>query len=306
MEIDDFPRQPFHVRDAKRLGCSHRSVRRAAEDGLLVRVMRGVYRRSDVPDTVETRAAAARCVISSHHVAVDRTAAWLLGVDMLTLHEHELIPPLEVCALRGRNPTHRPELDGRSRDLSPSDVTRVGDVRVTTPLRTSLDLGCHLRRREAFAAMCLLARQHGLTAGDLVCELPRYRRRRGVVQCRQLARHVEPRVESHREAWTLLEIIDAGLPAPEPQWWVERDGVPAFRLDFAYVAARVCVEYDGAEAHDRTPGQREHDRQRRAWLQDDGWDVIVVRRGDFTGVGLGRWLEALREALRPSYTNRRW
>jgi len=27
---------------------------------------------------------------------------------------------------------------------------------------------------------------------------------------------VEPRVESARESWTLLEIIDAGLPVPEP------------------------------------------------------------------------------------------
>jgi hypothetical protein len=32
----------------------------------------------------------------------------------------------------------------------------------------------------------------------------------------------------------------------------------------------------------------------------------VVRRGDFTGDALDRWLAELRRALAPSYTNRRW
>jgi len=34
--------------------------------------------------------------------------------------------------------------------------------------------------------------------------------------------------------------------------------------------------------------------------------VIVVRIGDFTGDALDRWLDELRAALRPTYSNRRW
>jgi hypothetical protein len=127
-----------------------------------------------------------------------------------------------------------------------------------------------------------------------------------VVQARQLVPLVNPDIESLREAWTYLEIGDAGIPLPEAQYWVEIDGVPTYRLDFAYPHIRVCVEYDGFEAHERTPEQREYDRKRRQLLRDHGWTVIVVRRGDFTGDALDRWLRELRDALTPSYSNRRW
>ncbi|HWJ66848.1 MAG TPA: type IV toxin-antitoxin system AbiEi family antitoxin domain-containing protein [Nocardioides sp.] len=297
---------PFHIRDAERFGLTPGRVRRAAAAGLLVRPTRGTYRRADIADGILNRARAVACAVSQHHVAVDRTASWLHGVDVHTFGEHDLLPPIETCALRGHNPTRRPEVRGRTRDLLPEDFVQVGELLVTTPLRTALDLGCHLRRREAFAGMCLLARNHGFTSADLVRELPRFKRRRGVIQCRQLAAMVDPRVESHREAWTLLEIRGAGLPTPELQWWIQIDGVPTYRLDFAYVAARVCVEYDGEEFHDLTQEQRDADEERRSWLRDHGWTVIVVRRGDFTGAARERWIQQLCEALRSSYSNRRW
>ena len=50
--------------------------------------------------------------------------------------------------------------------------------------------------------------------------LPRFRRRRGVVQLRELLELVDARIESARESWTWLEIHDAGLPLPEPQVWI--------------------------------------------------------------------------------------
>ena len=99
-----------------------------------------------------------------------------------------------------------------------------------------------------------------------------------------------------------LAIHDAGLVAPEPQFWVETEGVRAYRLDLAYPRARIAVEYDGWEAHEQTQEQRENDCARREWLRDNGWTVIVVRRGDFTGPALDRWLRELTEALRPTYS----
>lgn len=306
MEINDLPAEPFRIRDAELYGLTRRQVQLATEDGLLLRAANGVYRRSDLADTIRARAMVVACAVTAHHVAVDRTAAWLHGVEMLTLDEQVLLPPIESCALRGRRPSRRPELDGRTRDLAPHDIMTIDGVRVTTPMRTALDLGCHLRQREAFAAMCLLARHHAFSARDLVRELPRFRGRRGVVQLRALAPLVDPRVESHREAWTLLEIVGACLPVPEPQWWVEIDGVPAYRLDFAYPLARVCVEYDGFDHHLRTPEQRAYDDRRRAWLRENGWTVIVIRRGDFADGASARWTRELRGALTPSYTNRRW
>ena len=79
--------------------------------------------------------------------------------------------------------------------------------------------------------------------------------------------------------------------------------MPTYRLDFAYRRRRVCVEYDGEEAH---RDQEEYDADRRAWLRDHGWTVIVVRQGDFGDEALDRWLAELREALAAAYSNRRW
>ncbi|MDN4161403.1 DUF559 domain-containing protein [Nocardioides abyssi] len=266
---------------------------------------RGVFVPAHLPDTIDLRGRAVAKVLSEHHVVTDRTAAWLHGVDAHLEVEHEDGPLIESCALRGHRATRLTAADGRTRDLAPGDVTVLHGVRVTTPLRTALDLGCCLRRREAYGAMVMLARQHGLTATDLVRETARYRGRRGVVQLRGLAPLVDPRLESPREAWVLLEIADAGLPLPEPQVWVEVDGVPTYRLDLAYRRRRVCVEYDGHDAHS-TAEQCLYDERRRAWLRRQGWIVIVVRNGDFSGPALDRWLDELRHELRSGYSNRRW
>ncbi|MEQ6899615.1 DUF559 domain-containing protein [Nocardioides sp. YIM 152588] len=305
MNLPDLPHHPFLLRDAALLGITERQLQRAAAQGQVCRKARGVYVRTDLADSVELRAQVVALAASPHHVAVDRTAAWLHGVDALTYAEHDLLPPVETCALRGHHPTERSEARGRTRDLLPSDVVDVFGVLTTTPLRTALDLGCHLRRREAYAAMCALARLHGLHAHHLVTELPRFRGRRGVIQCRALAPLVDPRIESAREAWTLLAIADAGLPRPLPQYWVEIDGAQVYRLDLAYVRAKVAIEYDGKEAH-ASPAQRQRDQDRREHLAELGWTVVVIRLGDFSEASLRRWLGEVRAALGPSYTNRRW
>ena len=299
----DWPLDPFTPAE---LELPRAAIRTGRRHGEIRTVVRGVFVAVDATDTIELRARAVAKVVRPHHVVTDRTAAWLHGVDVHSYAEHDTEPLIETCALRWHAPTTLRGADGRTRDLLPRDVMTLHGVPVTTPLRTALDLGCCLRRREAFAAMVALARLQDLTQEDLVRELGRYRRRRGVIQLRGLAGLVDPRIESQREAWVYLEIADSGLPLPQPQHWVEIEGIPTYRLDFAYARARVCVEYDGFEWHERSDEQREHDRRRRRWLTDHGWTVIVVRRGDFTGEGRDRWVRELREALRSAYSNRRW
>lgn len=294
----DWPDAPFAYGD---LPAS--TLRRGLRNGEVRPVVRGVYVSTHVSDSIELRARAVALVLRPHQVVTDRTAAWLHGVDAHGYAEHDSVPPIETCALRWHAPATVSGVDGRTRDLRPSDVMTLHGVRLTRPLRTALDLGCCLKRREAFAAMVMLARLHGLTARDLERELGRYRRRRGVIQLRSLAGLVDPRIESQREAWVFLDIADAGLPLPEPQVWIEIDGVPTYRLDLAYRRARVCVEYDGEEAR---AGREAEDEARRDWLRCHGWIVIVLRNGDFTDARRDRWLRELRAALVPAYSNRRW
>ncbi|MXI40516.1 hypothetical protein GRW07_24960, partial [Escherichia coli] len=124
-------------------------------------------------------------------------------------HELACIPPLEVFVLRGRKRVQRSEARGGARDLLPEDVVEVEGVLVTTPLRTALDLSCRLRRYEALAALDAFARQHGLTPRELALELARrYRRRRGVVQARELVALVTSLAESAGESFTRLAIHD--------------------------------------------------------------------------------------------------
>ncbi|MGZ6734214.1 MAG: DUF559 domain-containing protein [Nocardioides sp.] len=306
MSLVALPARPFAHAECAGLGLSPWTLRSALEAGRLRRLLRGVYVDATVEDSVALRTAALRLVVEPTQVVVDRTAAWLHGVDTYASAESSHGAPVETCALRGRTRSRLTGVRGRTRDLSASDVTELAGVRVTTPLRTALDLGCHLRRREAYAALCLLARGHSVTVPDLVAGGERFQRRRGVLQLRELAPFVEPRVESHREAWTLLAIHDAGLPLPTPQYWIDVDGVPTFRLDFAYPEHRLYVEYDGHEFHEMTEEQRTYDRERRQWLRAHGWTRIVVRLGDFSGDALERWLRELRAELASAYTSRRW
>ena len=299
----EIPDRPFKRAD---LGLPRSDFYDLVHRGLIRAVVREAYVRADVPDSIELRAAAVALVAAPGHVVVDRTAAMIHGVDTFTYAELEDLPPVETCALRGRRPTRRTGADGRTRDLRSSDIMEVGGLRVTTPLRTALDLGCNLRRREAMGALNAFARLHGVTVEQLRAELDRLRRRRGIIQLRELAQLVDARLESARESWTLLAIHDAGLPLPEPQVWIEIDGLPTYRLDFAYRRKRVCVEYDGFDFHELTEDQRRQDRVRREWLRANGWTVIVIRAGDFAGDRLDAWLRELRSALATSYTSRRW
>lgn len=305
MSATVLPEQPFTTTDIERLGLTREQLRRLVRNGSARRLVRGVYVSTAVPDSLELRVAAVNRAVAPGHVVVDRTAAWLHGVDVLLNPEHELLPEVETAALRGREPTRNRLVDGHTRDLRDRDIMTVGGVRVTTPLRTALDLGCRLRRREALAALIGFARRHHIDVATLNREAARFRGRRGVVQLRELIQLVDARIESPREAWVWLAFHDASLPMPEPQYWVHEDGEPIFRLDFAYRLARVAVEYDGLEAH-QDPEQKAYDERRRAWLRERGWTVIVIGPGDFTGDRLDRWLGEVREALRSGYDNRRW
>lgn len=287
---------PFTASQARTWGWRQDELTAAVRERRLVRPLRGVYLRADVELDQLTRTRAAALVISPHAVVCDRTAAWVHGVDAFRYAEIDVTPPLETYVLRGHRATDRPECEGGTRDLQPRDWVIIGGIRLTTPIRTALDLGCKLTRREAIAAMDALMREHDFTIADLERELPRYFRRRGVVQLRQLAPLVDGLAESSGESWARLEIADHGLPIPSAQHWVSVDGVPTYRLDLAYPHARVAIEYDGEQFHSR-PEDRQRDALRRQWLRDHGWRVIVVDKTSFTDEAAAAWINELRGYL---------
>jgi Protein of unknown function (DUF559) len=299
--IMNFPREPFTQATALALGITKRRLADGVREATLLKPFRNVYIPTDIRLTTEVRARAAALVINDNAVVCDRTAAWIWGVDCFQFRELDGTPPLEIFMLRGHRASRRPEIRGGQRELIAADITMVGGVRVTTPSRTALDLGCGLGRRDALAAMDALARACELKLSDFLRLLPRYAGRRGVVQLRELVPLVDARAESAGESWMRMEIHDHGLPRPEVNWWVDVDGVRTFRLDLAYPHAKVAVEYDGEEFHSRDE-DKAADAARRKWLEQHGWIVIVVDKASFTDDAIHEWITAIREALKRAQT----
>jgi Protein of unknown function (DUF559) len=291
------PNRPFTWSEAYAAGLSRDRLTDLIDNGKVRRVLQGVYQPASLPDTLENRCRAAALVMRPFGVFCDRTAAWLHGVDTFDYRELEILPPLETFVLRDRSRTRRKGCQGGERDLDSTDLCVIDGIRVTTPLRTALDLGCGLGRRDALAALDGFMRQCGVTRAQLEHELPRYRRRRGVVQLRGLVPLATAEAESAGESWTRMAIIDAGIPAPQPQFWIVIDGIRRFRLDMAYPKNKVAVEYDGHEFHD-DPERREADRERRTWLEQNGWTIIVVTSDSFALDALLSWTNKLADALR--------
>ena len=291
------PEGPFTWSMIEQTGVTRELLTTWLDQGDVRRVLQGVYQRSDTTDDHFTRARAATLVMKPFGILCDRTASWVHGVDTFDYRELEILPPLEMWVLRDHSRVRRKGCVGGERDLAPEDVMVISGVRLTTPLRTALDLGCRLGRRDALAALDGFMRENGICHKELRAQLPRYRRRRGVVQLRRLVALADKLSESPGESWTRLCILDDGLPPPELQHWVCEGTREIFRLDLAYPKHRVAIEYDGRDYHD-SPEQRRRDNERRAWLRARGWTIIVVDKDSFDGDALRAWLTELRRAVR--------
>ena len=84
----------------------------------------------------------------------------------------------------------------------------------------------------------------------------------------------DPRAESPPESWLRWVCHNAGLPPPEPQFWVECAHGRWFRLDLAWPEFRLGLEYDGVEFH--TGRALTNDRARHNALAAQGWTVLSV------------------------------
>jgi hypothetical protein len=267
-----FTRQ--HAQDA---GLSPRHLSALVEQGLLRRVLRGVYAAIQAPDSVLFRAHALRLVVPECAVVTDRTAAWLHGVPILERGAHLEAPPISVCE-RVDSRVRRGDVDGRRRQLLDRDVMELDGIRVTTPMRTGLDLGRRLWRFDALAAIDGVLHL-GVDHDELLEESLRFKGHRGMRQLRALAPLGDGRAESPGESALRLHWLDAGLPRPEPQFAITDDwGREIYRLDVPLPSARYAAEYDGEEFHSEEEDVR-HDEERRDWIsRERGWTIDVFRK----------------------------
>lgn len=119
---------------------------------MLRRLLRGVYVDAAAPDTRELRIAALALVLPPDGVAWGRTAAWMWGFDCFAPHERDLLMPECAVPHHGARPGH-PTVRVVERYLPADDIAELRDIRVTTALRTALDLARSLSRPMALAAV---------------------------------------------------------------------------------------------------------------------------------------------------------
>jgi hypothetical protein len=267
------------------VGVTANVLTRLVRDGVLRRVLRGVYVDNAAPDTLDLRARAVALVVPRDAVVTDTTAAWLHGVDVQAPGAHLEVPRVHCFRLPGRTRTRQREVIGGERTLADSDIQVVHGVPTTTPLRTATDLGRLLHRDRAIGALDALLALEAFDRMELGAGTRRFRGYRGVVQLRELVRLADPGSESMGESTLRLRWIDQGLPFPEVQIPVSiPDRLWNCRLDLGIRRVRYAAEYDGADWH-TTPDQAERDERRRSALREDGWIIDVFDREQVYGSG---------------------
>jgi very-short-patch-repair endonuclease len=158
---------------------------------------------------------------------------------------------------------HRDELDD-------DEVTIVRGIATTTPARTAFDLGRRGLRVPAVVRLDALANATDLAPSHIQPLIDRHHGVRGLVQLRDVLTVMDAGAESPQETRTRLVLVDAGLPKPRTQIWVDD-----WRIDMGYDEFKVGVEYDG-EQHWTIPLVRANDVDRHAELLARGWVIVRV------------------------------
>jgi hypothetical protein len=300
--------RPF---SAEQVAVSRQSLAELVRQGHLRRVVRGVFVASSVRDTLGLRARALSLVVPPDAVVTDRTAAWLHGVDVLLPGEHQAVPPVQVFDRKKGGRLRRPGTLSGQRIMPDADVMTIDGVRVTTPLRTAMDLGRTRQAERGFAQTEAMVRA-GVDRDDICNALDRFRGYRWIRALRSFAGLLDPRPQSIPESILRFRWYRTCTPYPEPQRPVRGPEQQPWALDLGVDDLFFAVEYDGREFHDG-PDARVHDAQRRNWIRrNTPWTIEVVRQENLFGptadfdLLLPGWIRAARASLGQRLARPRW
>lgn len=282
-------------RQALDLGINRQQCLDLVRRGIWERIDRGIYGPAGVPLAWRRQVMAAVLLSPEGSLVSHRCAACLLGVGGLET------PAPEVTIPRGRNLRRSWITTHESTDLHLADRRLIDGIPITGPRRLAMDLGGVVSEARYRHTMRELRFGHGVSAEALLRTYLRHKRsgRNGGGSLRDwLDRYyaIQGVPESGLEQVVLDALLDAGLPAPLAQLWVDAAG-RCYRLDFAYPAHRVAIEVDGSQHDD--PEHRAADAVRDGALQALGWTVIRIRAGRLA-TDLRAAIEFVRARLRDS------
>ncbi len=259
---------PFTARQAERVGLTRHALRSSAWRP----VTRGVWiAASEIIDR-SVWVDAARLVLPVDAVLCGPSAAVDYGVDVRAADDL-----LVHAAFDGQVPRRRPGMVLRQVELRPEEVVVRARWLTTTELRTAFDCARWLPLVDAVVLVDAMAHAGLIDVAELKQFALDHPRVRGLWQVVRVADLADPLAESPMETRQRLVLVFAGLPRPVSQLNVyDAAGRFVARLDLAYEAEKVAVEYDGA--HHWT--ERRHDDRRRDALRALGWTVLVFSADD--------------------------
>jgi hypothetical protein len=282
---------PFTASVARAEGVPMYRLARWCAQGVLRQPLRRVYVVAQVPDSLMLRAQCLALVMPDDCVIVDRHAGWLHGAEMvLAPGEHLNVMPLQLFRPSGHGRLRNGLVISGERNLLPHEITEVLGLPVSTVVRTAWDLGRVRSRQRSISGVDQMMRLPGFPREEFLAGIERFRGQRGVINLRTLGPLTTGKAESPGESAILLGWHDAGLPSPEPQLEFWENGRLVARLDVGNEQVGYGAEYDGFEFHS-SPEQREHDRDRRSWVE--GHDFVVDAFTRHNVYGAHRNLEEL-------------
>jgi hypothetical protein len=245
-----------------------------------VALHREVYIAENTEPTAVLRAKAAWLRSRGHGVVAGLSASALHGAKWIDASR-----PATVID------TNRRRVDGITVwavSVDNDETQLIGDIRVTTPSRTAVDLACKYPLDTAVPAIDALARATRLKVSDIALAAERHPGRHGLQHARQAIELVDPGAESPRETWTRLLIVRAGYPPPETQVPVYNEyGALIAEVDMGWRDRKLAIQYDGD--HHRNPRVFAKDIRQTREMIAMGWIVIRVTAGD-TGATILRLL----------------
>ena len=235
--------------------CTRHAVRRALDEGRLVRSARGLYVLPDLPDAWGA-AAGAGGVLSHLSAAVD------LGLSVL-------VRPSQVDVTVGRGGTRRKQAGVVLHHvvLPPEELRS----RTTSPWRTVLDCAASLPFREGLAVADSALRLGLIGVEDLGALVPRGGA--AAPRIRRVAANANGDAANPFESALRAEVVDAGLTGFVPQQPVRLTNGASVRVDLGDPRRRIALEADSFEHHGSRQALRD-DCRRYDELVRIGWTVL--------------------------------
>lgn len=253
-------------RELVKAGLSRRALDRRVRSGALRALTPTLFTDRDQPvaDDELRRTAVALSAVVSH-----TSAALLWGLELAATPAHR-----SVTVPRSRTRVQHDGTQVTRRELGQDEIVLLDGVRVTTVLRTLVDLCRSLPLAHAVAAADSALRKGLVTLEELqqaLCVLPAAVGRPAVARAVALC---DPRCGSVLESLTRVLLAEHGLRPPQTQLavWSQAAGVVG-RVDFAWEHLRLVVETDGFAFHSDRRRYRE-DRRRGNALVRAGWTVL--------------------------------